>query len=289
MKFRTIQQQRKAYPVAMMCRLLAVSTSGYYAWTSRPESRRAREDRALAVEIRAEFARSKGRYGSPRIVQALRRRGRRVGRRRTARIMRQEGLVARPRRRRPRPASSRASSRAAPNLLTRNFSVDAPNKVWMSDITYIATRSGWVYLAVVLDLYSRRVVGWSLAGHMRQELALEALDMAIRRRGPGRGVLHHSDRGSQYASDDYLRALASRGFVASMSRKGDCWDNAVCESFFATLKTELGARFDDEEHARTQISEYIEDFYNYRRLHSSLGYASPAEYEIHPQPAARAA
>ena len=156
-------------------------------------------------------------------------------------------------------------------------------------MTYVATGRGWTYLAVVLDLFSRKVVGWSLADHMREELALEALDMALRRRGPVRGILHHSDRGSQYASKSYLRALESRGFVASMSRKGDCWDNAVVESFFATLKTELGASFIDEDDARARITRYIEDFYNYRRLHSSLGYASPAEYEIQRQPAAHAA
>ena len=282
MKFQVIHQHRSKYPVAMMCRVLEVSPSGYYAWVSRPESKREREDRALTVEITAEFKAAKGRYGSPRIVKALRKKGRRVSRRRTARIMRRQGLVARPRKRRVRTTDSKHTRRIAPNLLARNFSIDAPNKVWMGDITYIATLAGRMYLAVVLDLYSRKVVGWALASHMRDDLVLEALDMALRRRGPVRGVMHHSDRGSQYASDESQKLLAANGMLCSMSRKGDCWDNAVVESFFATLKKELIYRHSWPTMAGViaAIEQYVDRFYNSRRRHSSLGYVSPLEFEV---------
>ena len=289
MKFAVIRLHREAFSVAMMCRLLGVSASGFHAWAARPEPQRTRDDRALTVAVKAAFARAKGRYGSPRILRELRSEGRRSSRRRIARIMRTEGLVARPRKRRVRTTDSKHTRRIAPNLLARNFSVDAPNKVWMGDITYVATPDGWSYLAVVLDLYSRKVIGWALAEHIRDDLVLEALDMARRRRGNVRGVMHHTDRGSQYASDNYLAALQARGFVASMSRKGDCWDNAVVESFFATLKTELGEAFDDQTSARSEIGDYIDRFYNFQRLHSSLGYVSPADYEAQPRTAAGAA
>ena len=289
MKFALIQKCEQEFAVAMMCRLLEVSASGYYAWAARPESRRARNDRALTIEIRAEFARSKGRYGSPRIHRTLQSQHRNLGRRRTAKIMRQEGLVARPRRGRPKTTDSKHTRRIAPNLLKRNFTTTAANEAWVGDITYIATFSGRMYLAVLLDLFSRKVVGWALASHMRDELVLEALNMAVLRRRPGRGVTHHTDRGSQYASDDYLAALDAHGFVPSMSRKADCWDNAVAESFFASLKTELGDTFESHSDARARIGEYIEDFYNCQRLHSSIGYVSPVHYELLNQTAARAA
>jgi len=289
MRFAVVHECREDFSVAMMCRLLEVSESGYYAWAARPESNRARSDRALAVEVRAEFARSKGRYGSPRMQRALRSSHPNLGRRRTAKIMRREGLVVRPRRGRPKTTDSKHTRRIAPNLLKRNFTTTAANEAWVGDITYIATFSGRMYLAVLLDLFSRKVVGWALANHMRDELVLEALEMAVRRRRPSPGVTHHTDRGSQYASDNYLAALSAGGFAPSMSRKADCWDNAVAESFFASLKTELGDTFESASDARARIRGYIEDFYNCQRLHSSIGYVSPVHYELLNQTAARAA
>jgi putative transposase len=184
---------------------------------------------------------------------------------------------------------SKHTRRIAPNLLARNFTATARNQVWVGDITYISTFAGRMYLAVLIDLFSRKVVGWAIAGHMRDELVLEALNMAVLRRRPTPGVIHHTDRGSQYASDDYLAALEAGGFVASMSRKGDCWDNAVAESFFASFKAELGDTFESNAIARVQVREYIEDFYNCHRLHSSLGYISPVHYEALNHTAARAA
>jgi putative transposase len=278
-----IDDQRKQYPVALMCRALGVSVSGFYAWRSRPEPRRAREDRRLAALLRTEFKRKRGAYGSPRMYRELRRKGETVGRRRTARIMRQQGLVARPRRRRVKTTDSSTTKRIAPNRLDRNFTVGVRDRVWAADITYLATFAGPLYLAVEIDLHARRVVGWAIAPHMRDELVLEALQMAVRTRRPQPGLVHHSDRGSQYASNDFLAELERQQMVASMSGKGDCWDNAVAESFFATLKTELGSTFADFDHARQAVAEYI-GFYNFERIHSTLGYRSPASAELTPTP-----
>lgn len=289
MRFAVIEAHRDEFTVEMMCRALEVSESGYYDWRSRGEAERAVDDRKLAALIRGIFKDKHGRYGSPRIVRELRALGHEIGRRRVARIMRQEGLVARRRRKRVKTTDSSTTVRIAPNLLGRNFVVDAPNRIWAGDITYLASFAGRLYLAVVIDLYARRVVGWAVAPHMRDELALEALRSAIRDRRPRPGLIHHSDRGSQYASDDYLAELERHGMLPSMSRKGDCWDNAVVESFFATLKTELTDTFADLRHAQIAIAEYV-DFYNYERIHSTLGYASPAFAELkQPQPAAHAA
>jgi len=283
-----IEDHCDQFSVQMMCRVLGVSESGFYAWRSRDESARKVDDRKLALLIRAIFKKKHRRYGSPRMVEELQALGHRVGRGRVARIMREEGLVARKRRRRVKTTDSSTTVRIAPNLLDRDFTAEATNRVWAADITYLASFAGRLYLAVVIDLYARRLVGWAVAPHMRDELVLEALGNAVRARRPPPGLIHHSDRGSQYASDDYLAELERHGIVPSMSRKGDCWDNAVVESFFATLKTELSDTFADLRHARAALTEYF-DFYNYERRHSTLGNVSPALAELKPQPAVHAA
>ena len=227
------------FPVQVMCQVLQVSRSGYYDWLSRSESTRAAGDRALAIDIRASHEASHGRYGSPRVHAELRSQGRRIGRKRVARLMRGMGLAARRRRRFRRTTDSSHAFPVAPNLLGRDFHAPAPDRVWLADITYLWTAQGWLYLAVVLDLFSRQVVGWAMADHLGHELAVAALDMAIARRRPAPGLVQHSDRGVQYAAHGYRRRLRDHAMICSMSRKGDCWDNAPMESFFATLKGEL--------------------------------------------------
>ena len=267
------------FPVQVMCELLGVSRGGYYAWAGRAESARAADDRTLAAEIRAAYEASRGRYGSPRVHAELRARGRRIGRKRVARLMRGMGLAARRRRRFRRTTDSRHAFPIAPNLLERNFTAEAPDRVWLADLTYIWTAQGWLYLAAVLDLYTRRVVGWAMADHLRHELTLAALDMAIVRQRPAPGLVHHADRGVQYAAHGYRTRLRRHGMVCSMSRKGDCWDNAPMESFFATLKGELveEADYQTRDEARADLFQYIEGFYNRRRLHSGLGYLTPEQ------------
>jgi transposase InsO family protein len=276
-----IRDNAAAFPARIMCEVLGVSRSGYYAWASRPESARAAEDRALAGEIRAAHADSRGRYGSPRVHAELRAHGRRVGRKRVARLMRGMGLSARRRRRFRRTTDSAHPFPVAPNLLGRDFAAAAPDRVWLADLTYLRTAEGWLYLAVVLDLFSRRVVGWAMAGHLGHELALAALDMAIARQRPAPGLTHHSDRGVQYAAHGYRRRLREHGMLCSMSRKGDCWDNAPMESFFATLKGELVEAREHEylthEEARADVFQYVEGFYNRRRLHSGIAYLTPEQ------------
>ena len=279
------------FPVQVMCTVLGVSRGGYYAWASRAESARAADDRTLAAEIRAAYEASRGRYGSPRVHAELRARGRRIGRKRVARLMRGMGLAARRRRRFRRTTDSRHAFPIAPNLLERNFTAEAPDRVWLADLTYIWTAQGWLYLAAVLDLYTRRVVGWAMADHLRHELTLAALDMAIVRQRPAPGLVHHADRGVQYAAHGYRARLRRHGMVCSMSRKGDCWDNAPMESFFATLKGELveAAEYDTRDEARADLFQYIEGFYNRRRLHSGLGYLTPEQKAAAFQSAASAA
>ena len=279
------------FPVQVMCELLGVSRGGYYAWAGRAESARAADDRTLATEIRAAYEASRGRYGSPRVHAELRARGRRIGRKRVARLMRGMGLAARRRRRFRRTTDSRHAFPIAPNLLERNFTAEAPDRVWLADLTYIWTAQGWLYLAAVLDLYTRRVVGWAMADHLRHELTLAALDMAIVRQRPAPGLVHHADRGVQYAAHGYRARLRRHGMVCSMSRKGDCWDNAPMESFFATLKGELveAAEYDTRDEARADLFQYIEGFYNRRRLHSGLGYLTPEQKAAAFQSAASAA
>jgi putative transposase len=265
----------------MMCKVLEVSTQGFYAWLKRPESVRHRANVVLAVTIKELHVRSRRRYGSPRVHHALQVRGQRVGRNRVARLMQQQGLRARPKRRFRRTTDSNHQLPVAPNVLARNFTADAPNKAWVTDLTYVWTLEGWLYVAAIVDLFSRRVVGWAMSDSLERQIALDALSMALQSRNPAAGLVHHSDRGSQYASDDYQRVLKARGIVCSMSRKGDCWDNAVAESFFATLKTELvyECNFANRAEAATAIFEFIEVFYNRERFHSSLGYLTPAGYE----------
>jgi len=268
-----------------MCRVLEVSRSGFYAWLGRPESRRARDDRRLAVKIREIHRRSRRSYGSPRITRALAAQGLHCNHKRVERLMRRQGLCAVHRRRYRVTTDSKHQHPVARNELGREFSTTSADRVWVADITYIRTGEGWLYLAAVMDLYSRRIVGWSMQPHMREELALSALEMAVASRRPGEDLLHHSDRGSQYAAEAYQAYLARQGIGCSMSRKGDCWDNAPMESFFATLKVECvyQARYETRAEARSDVFGYIEGFYNTRRLHSSLGYVSPAAFEAQQQ------
>jgi transposase InsO family protein len=281
-KFEFIEAEKASYPIAFMCVRLEVSTSGFYAWRKRPPSARVLEDTQLGAEIRASHADSKGRYGSPRVHRDLNAAGTRVGKHRVARLMRENGLCGRRKRRYRHTTDSNHAMPVAPNMLDQDFTADAPNEVWVTDITYIPTGEGWLYLAAILDLYSRRVVGWSMSERITRQLTLDALTMALRARKPPRGLVHHSDRGSQYASGDYRAALDAAGIDCSMSRRGNCYDNAVAESFFATLKTELvhDADWGTRGQARSAIFDYLEVFYNRRRRHSSIGYVTPEEFEL---------
>ena len=282
MKFEFIDAEKAHFPVDFMCQQLGVSRSGYYAWKERPESERDKADRDLAEVVTRIHRDSRGTYGSPRVHAELRARGQRVSRKRVARLMNENDIAARKRRRFVRTTDSRHDQPVAPNILERNFSPGQPNSTWATDMTYVWTGQGWLYLAVVMDLFSRKVVGWSMSERIDRHLVLNALDMALKGRQPPQGLLHHSDRGSQYASTDYQQALAARGIQCSMSRKGNCWDNAVVESFFSSLKQELvyTTDFATHEQARLALFEYIEVFYNRQRRHSSLGYVSPVDFEL---------
>lgn len=268
----------------MMCRLLEVSKAGYYAWRERAVSERELVDQRLLTRIKLIHGTSRKTYGSPRIHAVLRREGIRVGRKRVARLMRVGRVLVRTRRRFRVTTNSKHKHPIAPNILKRRFGLGQTkslNRVWASDITYIDTLEGWLYLAVVIDLHSRRVIGWSMSHRMGEELVLDALRMALLRRKAPRGILHHSDRGGQYAGKAYRRLLRDHGIRCSMSRKGDCWDNAVVESFNATIKTELihRTKWATREEARAAVYKYIETWYNPKRLHSTLGYLSPIEFE----------
>jgi transposase InsO family protein len=267
-----------------MCRVLRVTRSGYYAWRTREPSARARKDQRLRIEVRVIHRKARGCYGSPRIHQELQSKGERVSRKRVARLMLLEGLRGKKKRRFRVTTNSDHTYPVAPNLLDRKFGVadvPGPDRVWVSDITYVPTREGWLYLAVVLDLASRLVVGWSMGETLESKLAIDALDSALKRRRPPRGLLHHSDRGVQYASNEYRELLEEQQAVVSMSRKGNCWDNAVAESFFGTLEIELieGADWQTRNEARTAIFEFVEVWYNRYRRHSSLEYLTPAEFD----------
>ena len=280
MTFRFIAAEKATYPIRTLCRALAVSPSGYYAWRSRPVSRRAEAEIGLRHAIRVAHAASRGRYGSPRLHRAVRAHGHAVGRNRVIRLMRAEGLRARPRRRFRVTTDSAHRWPVSTNLVQRQFRPTAPNRTWAADITYLETTTGWVYLAVILDLYSRRVVGWAVRPTLRTDLVCAALHLALGRRQPTVGLVHHSDRGTQYASAEYQRLLTAHGITPSMSRRGDCWDNAVVESFFSTLKQELEPpRWPTEAAATSAVATYIESFYNPVRLHSTLGYQSPNSFE----------
>jgi transposase InsO family protein len=283
MKFRFIEDHRDTWPVRLMCDALEVSRSGYYAWRGRPESPRAAANRALLAAIRCVHARHRGRYGAPRIHAALRAEGRFVSRSRVERLMHRHGIRAMTQRRfRVVTTDSNHSLPVADNLLDQTFLATRPNEIWLADITYIPSDEGWLYLATVLDLFSRKVVGWAMRDHMRQELTITALTMAIQRQRPGPGLIHHSDRGSQYAAGGYRQVLDAANIVQSMSRKGNCWDNAPMESFFHTLKTELvhHAAYATREAAKRDLFAYIEGYYNRQRLHSALGYLTPEQAEL---------
>lgn len=282
--YQFIDAEKATWPIRVMCRALRLARSAYYEWTKGKASARAAEDAALRVHIKVIHRTSRGTYGVPRVLVELREQGYRVGKDRVGRLMRGLGLTGTPKRRfRPTTTDSDHDDRVADNVLDRKFEASAPNQVWVGDITYLATKSGWVYLAVLLDLFSRKVVGWSLQRHMQTELCLQALQQAVATRRPGSGLVHHSDRGSQYTSDDYQAELEVIGAVPSMSRKGNCWDNAVAESFFGTLEQELVQQQEepwaDETEARTAVGKYIHGFYNQRRRHSTLGQLSPVRFE----------
>jgi len=282
MTYRFIDEHCDHWPVRLLCETLEVSPAGYYAWRQCPRSDRQQQRDALLVEIRAIHAQFKGRYGSPRIHAELVTRGHACCVNTVAKLMREAGIAAKTARKfRCSTTDSDHDLPVAENLLDRQCNPSEANEAWVADITYIPTREGWLYLAAVEDLYSRRVVGWAMAEHMESRLVVDALAMAVQRRLPDEGLLAHSDRGSQYASEHYQRLLAKHGITCSMSRRADCWDNAPMESFFASLKKELvhGADFATRAEARAAVVEYIEVFYNTRRRHSSLGYVSPAEYE----------
>jgi putative transposase len=280
MRFCLIEDQRDIWPVRVICDALSVSPSGFYAWRSRPESARKIANRELLVDIRRVHADHRGRYGAPRIHAELRAEGQIVSRKRIERVMHRHGIRAHaPRRYRICTTDSKHALPIAANLLDRNFVAEKPDQVWLADITYIPTGEGWLYLAVILDLFTRKLVGWAMREHMRVELTRAALTMAVQRRRPGPGLVHHSDRGSQYAAGDYRKILQAATITQSMSRKGNRWDNAPMESFFGTLKTERVHQGDypDRDAARRDLFAYIEGYYNRRRIHSALGYITPQQ------------
>jgi len=281
MKFRFIEQHRYHFPVVRMCAVLGVSTSGYYAFRKRRPSRQTRENQRLLVHIRAAHRASRETYGYRRMYHELRGQGIICSRHRIARLMRHAGL--RVKSRRPYKVTTRANPRhsLADNLLDRDFQADQPDRKWVADITYIATNQGWLYLATVMDLFSRRIVGWSMQPRMKTDLVADALKMALARRRPDAGLLHHSDRGSQFTSADYQKLLAAHGIQVSMSRTGNCYDNAAMESFFKTIKSELvwPTKFLSRRQANDMIGTYIEGFYNPQKRHSTLGYLSPVQFE----------
>ena len=282
MKFAFIDEEKATWPVVAMCDVLAVSRSGFYAWKARPVSARTLEDVKLVVDIKAAHKAGRGAYGSPRVFRALREQGKRVGKKRVERLMQSEGIVGKKRRKFCVTTNSQHDDPIAPNVVERHFEAATPNAIWVTDVTYVWTHEGWLYLAAILDLCSRRVVGWATSANNDTPLALDALARATRSRMPQLGLVHHSDRGSVYASGDYRAALKAFGAVASMSRKGDCWDNAVAESFFATIKGEMidDRDFETRAEANAAIGDYIDAFYNVTRMHSTIGYVSPIEFEL---------
>jgi transposase InsO family protein len=279
-KFAWIALEKAKFPVVALCRNLRVTTSGFYAWRGRPESDHAVEDRRLRILIRASFDASKQRYGSPRIHEDLIEQHERVSRKRLIRLMQEDGLVARARTRYKVTTMSDHDQPVAANLLDRQFEADAPNQRWVGDTTeFVIGGSGTLYLAAILDLFSRFIVGWAVSAVNDRHLTIKALQMALKRRCPDAGLLHHSDQGSTYASEDYQDVLDTHGILCSMSRRGNCHDNAVAESFFSTVKSELGEHFDSHGEAKMELFDYIEVFYNQRRRHSTLGQISPAAFE----------
>lgn len=281
MRYRFIDAEQAEYPIMMLCRVMRVSRSGFYAWRARPPSVRHQANVRLVSQMRMIHAKSRKTYGSPRIWEALQAQGQCIGRHRIARLMRLHDMRACYRRRCRITTQSKHAYPVASNTLRRDFAPTRPNHVWAGDITYIATNEGWLYLAVLLDLYSRRIIGWSMGTRLHSALTQEALEMALSQRRLTDPLLHHSDRGVQYAATDYQAVLSKHEITCSMSRKGNCWDNAVVESFFKTLKVECvyRQRFQTRHEARQQLFEYMEIFYNRQRLHSTLDYQSPVDYE----------
>ena len=281
MRFALIDQAKEQFPVQRLCSVLGVSQSGYFAWKDRPACRRQRDDLVLLAHARSAFALSNGTYGSPRMTRELQDNGFAVGRRRTARLMRENDIKARQKRRFKRTTDSEHSWPVAPNIIDQEFAADGPNQKWGVDISYVWTREEWIYLAVVIDLFSRRVVGWSVGDRLHRRLAIAALQTALTMRRPPEGLIHHSDRGSQYCSVDYKATLRRHGIRISMSGKGNCYDNAMVETFFKTLKSELVWRttFFTPADAERDIARYIDGFYNPVRRHSALDYLSPAQFE----------
>jgi putative transposase len=279
--YKLIDAERAGFPVSALCKVLKVSRSGYYDWKARPPSKRIREDAALSGKVHEIHERSRGTYGSPRVHAELRSIGIRCSRKRVARLMRREGLKGCIRGHRKRTTRRNKHTVRAEDLVGRDFGAPAPNRLWMADITYVNTEEGFLYLAFVLDAYSRRLVGWAMESHLRTELVVDALEMAVWRRKPAPGLIHHSDRGVQYTALSFGKRLEQVGIVPSMGRVGSALDNALSESCVATLKAELvsRAKFPSRETARVAIFEYLEAFYNRTRIHSSLGYRSPADFE----------
>jgi putative transposase len=281
-KFAFIKEHLSEFPVERVCEVLDVSRSGYYDWKDRPRNSQSKRREELAVKIREIYEESRGAYGSPRVFEALKALGENVSENTVAGIMQEREIRAKTKKKYvPRTTDSQHQQPIARNILDRQFKAGLPNQKWAADITYVPTGQGWLYMAGVIDLCTRKIVGWSMAEHMRSDLVEDALKMAIARQQPGDGLLHHSDRGSQYAGDDYQHLLQTHNMICSMSGKGDCWDNAMMESFWATLKTELvnHESYATRDQARQSIFEYVEIFYNRKRLHSSLGYQSPEAFE----------
>ena len=281
MKFAFVHAEKAYFPVTALCRLFGISRQGYYAYANRPLSARVLSDQKLCIQVQELFQESDARYGSPRMHKALQANGFAVGKRRVERAMRSLGLTPPTRRRHRVTTHANPAHPVVPNALARDFTATRPNERWVTDITYVWTEEGWSYCAIILDLFSRAVVGWAVDSSLSTALPMAALDVAVRRRRPGRRLLHHSDRGCQYTSFDYREYLRRLGVTVSMSRKGNCWDNAVAESFFATLKKELVHRrtWPTRLDLRTALFEYIEVFYNRRRLHSTIGYKTPVQVE----------
>jgi transposase InsO family protein len=290
-RFAFIEAEKATWPIDVMCDVLNVSRSGFYAWRTRPPAEHATQDAQLAVEISASHRRSRATYGSPRIHADLKARGIRVGKKRVERLLREQGLEVRRKRRFRSTTDSNHDHPIAPNVLDRCFHVELPNTAWVTDVTYIWTLEGWLYLAAILDLCSRRVVGWATSETNDRWLVKEALRRAVNKRKPEAGLVHHSDRGSTYTSEEYRTMLTAHGLLASMSRKGNCWDNAVAESFFGTLKGELVDHeiYATRKQANESIGDYIENFYNVQRRHSAIGNISPMEFELRLQSRSEAA
>lgn len=281
MRFRFIDQAKKEFPAYRLCHLMGVSQSGYFAWKARPASRRQHDDMVMLTHIRSAYFLSNETYGSPRMTRELQDQGFTVGRRRIARLMRENGLHARHKKRFRKTTDSHHAFPVAPNIIAQDFATTGPNQKWGADISYIWTREGWLYLALVIDLFARRVVGWAISDRLHRQLALRALEKAITMRRPPKGLIHHSDRGSQYCALDYQGMLKTNGVIISMSGKGNCYDNAMVETFFKTLKSELIWRtvFQTRHDAEVAIAHYIDGFYNPARRHSALDYLSPIQFE----------